>query len=74
MVTPLREQRRLIAESGGGLVAEGCGAEQLAGAIVKLLGARSAAMGRAARDYAVKRHSQPVVMDALTATYSSLVG
>lgn len=74
VVTPLREQRRLIAESGGGLVAEGFGAEQLAGAIVKLLGARSAAMGRAARDYAVKRHSQPVVMDALTATYSSLVG
>ena len=73
VVTPLREQVRLVSESGAGVVAEGFGSEQVAKGIVTLLKRGGGSQGQAAAKYVREHHSQRVVTDALMSAYGELV-
>ena len=72
VVTPLREQRRLAEESGGGIVADGFGSSEIAEAILRCLRGGGAEVGKRGRAYVVKNHSQPAVIDALMGAYRRL--
>lgn len=74
VVTPLKEQRRLAEESGGGVVAGGFGAEEIAVAVARVLRGRAEASGEAGRRYVAAHHSQRGVVDTLLGAYAGVEG
>ena len=72
VVTPLKEQSRLVSESQGGVVADGFGAEAVARAISEAL-KRGGLAGGASRKYIEENHSPGVVIDKLAGAYEALI-
>jgi len=65
VVTPLREQTRLIREAGSGKVAVGYGAKQIADAIISFYNDGKIKKKSASRDYVIKNYSTGAVLDDL---------
>ena len=74
VVTPCRGPEHLVRESGGGVVLESFGEDELAETIVSLLGDRErlAAMRRSGREYVAREHSPARFRDLLAEAFREL--